>query len=250
VVTLEADNLSSGEAAPVRAGGDRAPATEVPDAATTGPVAPADPAGNEDGEESQPLEIPDAIGAHLSFDAALRQVDLYERAVVAGLGDVSRRTLEGVLAVPAEVLADCWRAVGEGLAPLEDALGLRPELLGAAASPALSADTPSGYGPGQPADDVGAVAVGQAPPAPVSTAGAGLRPAAMPTAQAPVIEGATIRSVEIPVTAAATVRTAKVPAPPGAPEWGEWVLAALAAGGLVLLAERTRRRPGYSAGGE
>jgi hypothetical protein len=214
-----------------------------------GPTLGADPAGDEDGGEFQVPEDAEGTSIRLRIDDLLRQADLFERAPADGPdGGTSRLRLPAALTVPAELLADCWRAVGEGLMPVEEVLGLQEKLPTGPLSGAPGSAVPEGSAPAPGAQGtVGTVPA--EPPPQVSLPVADFSPAAvaMP-AQPPANPGASVS----PATAVAGSIDRGVVEEPAwhvVPAWEQAMLAALAAGGGGLWAEHgSRRRCGVRPG--
>jgi hypothetical protein len=228
VVTLEAGLLPSGEVAAVPAGADQASGTALVATGAAGRVAGVDPAGDEGGEALDAPEVAEDCSMRLRIDDILRRLRLYQRVPEDGMVGVSWRALPDVLAVPAEVLADCWRAVGEGLLSVEEALGLRSELPVSARAPAGTGEPPVDA---EAADAVLWLEGADGLPGPAAEAARAVPHRAGPDGtRAAVPPSGVIR------------RAAALLVPGGVPDWERALLAALAVGGAARWAGSAYRR--------
>jgi hypothetical protein len=231
VVTLETGLLPPNEAAPVGEGGAAAIVREVPDAEVTGPGLGADPAGDEDQEAPQSPDPSDTSPLPPRIEAILHQVNLYEQAaeevVPAG---ISRLTLPSAVAAPGEILADGWRAVGEGLLPVAEILGVHIGLI--ARAPGLPLPDGGARATGVGGTKVGMAAESSEQPCP---------PVAEVVASAPA-------PAEVPPVLSIARPAAGWWTPFGLPDWERAILVALAAGGAALWAEQRSHPPQDDAG--
>jgi hypothetical protein len=149
--------------------------------------------------------------------------------------------------VPGELLADCWRAVGEGLMPVEEALGLREKLPTSPLSRAPGQAMPDGSAPARGAHGMAAT-VPTEPPPQLSFPDTECSPDSVAIPEQPRANPGALVGPATAVAGGIDRGVVEQPAWHVVPAWDLAMLAALAAGGGTLWAEHGSRRRHGGAG--